>query len=235
MCIPVVNSHDPNFKEVVPMGIGTQGNIPASTPDLTYTIHFQNTGTGVAYNINIIDTLSTNVNATSLQIIESSHTMAPSWISPGVVQFNFSNIYLADSTSNEPASHGFVTFKVKLNSSLSPGTQIKNRGDIYFDYNSAILTNTALNTIDINSGIQSNTSVIFDVFPNPASNKITVKLSKSGSGIVLINDILGNEIKRLSVSNNLTEINTENLESGVYFISIMQDNNQTTKKIIISK
>ncbi len=36
-------SYDPNFKAVSPKGFGSEGYIPAQTPDLTYTLNFQNT------------------------------------------------------------------------------------------------------------------------------------------------------------------------------------------------
>ncbi|MFK8161947.1 MAG: T9SS type A sorting domain-containing protein, partial [Lewinella sp.] len=48
---------------------------------------------------------------------------------------------LPDSNVNEPLSHGFVTFEIKLDGERSIGALIRNEADIYFDYNSAIRTN----------------------------------------------------------------------------------------------
>ncbi|MBC7864532.1 MAG: T9SS type A sorting domain-containing protein [Bacteroidia bacterium] len=231
-CIPVVNSYDPNIKEVSPAGTTAQGLIPASTPSLTYTIHFQNTGTAVAFNIIVVDTLSANVDAASLQIIESSHAMTPGWNAPGVVQFSFANIFLADSTSNEPASHGFVTFKVNLNPSLTPGTQITNRGDIYFDLNPAILTNTALNTIETPSGIKETEVKQITLLPNPASNEITIS-STSLIEKIEIYSVTGELLRseKYSPSANI-KLDVRNLSNGIYFI---RAGNSVMKKFVVAR
>lgn len=145
--LPVVNSYDPNIKVVEPQGNGSQGFIPEDTEKLTYTVHFQNTGNAPAINVNIVDTLQSNVVPSSLRIINASHNMNPSWLTNSVVKFNFPNINLPDSTSNEALSHGFVTFEIDLAANLPLTTEIENTAHIYFDFNPAIVTNTTLNTI----------------------------------------------------------------------------------------
>jgi hypothetical protein len=65
----------------------------------------------------------------------------------GFVQFVFNNIMLPDSGSNEPASHGFVTYRIKAKPDLQHGDQILNTAEIYFDDNPAIITNTTNHTI----------------------------------------------------------------------------------------
>ena len=88
-CMPIINSYDPNIKEVSPKGIGATGDIPPTTSNLNYTIHFQNTGTAPAYNVYVIDTLDADVDASSLKIEGASHNMTPSWLTPNVVKFYF--------------------------------------------------------------------------------------------------------------------------------------------------
>lgn len=55
---------------------------------------------------------------------------------------------LPDSNRNEPASHGFVQFSVSPVPQTLLGTIIRNRASIYFDFNSPVLTNTVLHTVD---------------------------------------------------------------------------------------
>jgi len=234
-CFAIGVSYDPNYKEVSPVGSGTQGYIPATTNDLTYTLHFQNTGTAKAINIALLDTISTNLDLYSIEILSSSHYVQPYLLSGRTVKFMFANINLPDSTSDEPHSHGYVTYRIKLNTGLAPATEIKNTCYIYFDYNSPVATNTTLNTIELPNAIVERTVSGFEVFPNPASAKITIKVSKPGSGLVVVHDMLGNEIKRLSLLSNETAINVESLRSGVYFVSFIQDKTQVTKKIIITR
>ncbi|MFL5753694.1 MAG: T9SS type A sorting domain-containing protein [Bacteroidia bacterium] len=218
VCIPVVNSHDPNFKEVTPVGVGSPGYIADITPNLTYTIHFQNTGSAAAYNIYITDTLSANVDASSLQIIESSHAMMPIWNAPGVVRFNFNSIFLPDSASNEPASHGFVTFKVNLLPSLPAATEIKNTAYIYFDSNPAIITNTALNTIAFPIGIKETEGNRISLQPNPAISEINVSSATAFEKVEIYSiagELLSSE--RFAPTSSF-KVDIKNLPAGIYFI-----------------
>lgn len=140
ICFPVVNSFDPNVKEVSPLDFVNAGQW------LTYTIHFQNTGNDTAYRVVVRDTLEAALDPTSFQMIGASHKVIPSLVQ-NQVTFYFNEINLLDSVHNEPESHGWVQFKVKIKNDLPLGTEIKNHASIYFDYNSAIVTNDATNHV----------------------------------------------------------------------------------------
>ncbi|MFM2286795.1 MAG: hypothetical protein RLZZ543_2292, partial [Bacteroidota bacterium] len=137
-CFEVVNSYDPNFKEVYPSTIEVPGLWH------TYTIHFQNTGTAPAINILLKDTLDPQLNWASFEKIASSHTLFTQVLENGIVHFNFPNIFLADSTSNEPESHGWVQYRIKTNDNLSGVQTIHNKASIYFDFNEPVVTNDAI-------------------------------------------------------------------------------------------
>ena len=142
-CFSVVNSFDPNDKTVYPI----------STLDisgdrwLTYTIRFQNTGTASAENIYITDTISTDLDWTSFDLLSYSHQPLTQVYNDGLIKFNFPHINLPDSSSNEPKSHGFVQFKIRAKDSLAVGAIIENKANIFFDLNPPIITNTTSNTI----------------------------------------------------------------------------------------
>ncbi len=226
ICLPVVNSYDPNIKEVSPKGMGPQGNIPVTEDELTYTIHFQNTGNAAAINISVIDSLDSDIIPASLKILGASHTMSPEWLSPGVVTFNFYGINLADSTSDEAASHGSVRFSVKLNSGLLIGTKIKNKAEIYFDFNSAIVTNTALNTIASVTGINEivSTTAFVNVHPNPFSNNTTFVIQTDNVNETYsfeMFDVLGKNIKSIQeIATKEFQVSRNDLQNGVYFYKI---------------
>lgn len=140
----VVCSYDPNDKSVTPAGEQNE-HYTLINEELFYTIRFQNTGNDTAFNIVVRDTLSANLNQNTFRPITSSHLMQTFRNSNGVVEFRFDNILLPDSTTNEPASHGFVQYAVKPQSGLSNATPINNTADIYFDANPPIVTNTTHN------------------------------------------------------------------------------------------
>jgi len=229
ICLPVVNSYDPNFKEVAPMGIGAAGNIPLTTNELNYTIHFQNTGTATAFNVSLVDSLDSDIALNSLQILGTSHTATPQWLAPGVVKFNFYNIYLPDSASNEPASHGFIRFSVKLNTALPLGTEIKNNANIYFDSNPAVLTNTVINTLSNLAGVDevSTTNGMVTVYPNPATDIATFVIENDafeGNYSFVMTDILGHVVKTIpEISGSQFTVSRSGLSNGIYFYKVFSN------------
>lgn len=232
ICLPVVYSYDPNMKEVSPKGTGVTGDIPVTTQTLTYTLHFQNTGTATAYNVKIVDTLDSHINAQSLKILGTSHQMTPEWLAPNVVKFSFNNIMLPDSLSNEAASHGSVRFSVRLNTGLAAGTQIKNKGYIYFDSNPAIITNTARNTLVNTSDVPATMNLVkhINVYPNPANNYIHVENLEGGSLYILT--LNGSLIAKYEVANSSTAINVSKLPAGIYILKAESKGDVTISKLI---
>jgi uncharacterized repeat protein (TIGR01451 family) len=157
-CIPVLNGYDPNDKKVYPIGICTPRYINEDEL-LTYTVRFQNTGNASAIDVYILDTLDTDLNLNTVRVIGNSHAVITEVLPGNVLKFRFDNINLADSASNEAASHGYVIFEVLPNTGLSNGTTITNKVGIYFDFNPPIFTNTVLNTIS-DGTVNTNVSAI---------------------------------------------------------------------------
>ena len=230
VCIPVVASYDPNIKNVEPQGTGAEGFIPATTSELTYTIHFQNTGTAEAINISVTDSLEAHVIPSSLRILDASHSMSPEWVSSDVVKFNFNNIHLPDSNSNEPGSHGFVKFKIDMEQSLAEGTEIKNRAYIYFDNNPAVITDYALNTIEYTStnSVDFYNNQELTIYPNPTSGKIYIKSDNTIQKIEVL-DISGSVLESQSSSKN---IDLSDLPIGVYFLKVYTNDKVISKKVV---
>lgn len=141
---PIVNSYDPNVKQVFPTG-ECDLNYITSNETLTYTVHFQNTGNAEAINIFILDTIDPNLDLNSIRVVAQSHPLIVEVISDSILKFRFDNILLPDSNSNEPQSHGYVVFEVNVDSNAASNSPIKNTAFIYFDYNSPIITNTTNN------------------------------------------------------------------------------------------
>lgn len=161
-CNELVAAYDPNDKHASPSGYTIEGFIDSTVMELQYKIRFQNTGTDTALNIYIVDTIPGYTDAATFLAGNASHFYTVSWIEPGVIKFMFPNIMLPDSNVNEPASNGFVQYRIRLKPGLSEGAKIKNRANIFFDYNPAVITNYAVNTI-------SNDVLVYVGFDNPAS------------------------------------------------------------------
>ncbi len=232
--VPIVNSYDPNIKEVTPKGEGEEGFIPATTEKLTYTIHFQNTGTAEALNIHVIDTLEEHLLPNTLRILETSHEMVPEWLNDQTIRFRFPDINLPDSASNEPQSHGFVRFEIGMVQGLAPGTEIKNKVEIYFDTNDPIVTNYAVNTIEFpdenDLSVDEITSEGLKVYPNPTDGIVHFKLKSPASGMLTIRDITGKTVLQSAYdTTQLIQADTKALVNGIYVYELKDQNTGATK------
>jgi len=141
-CYNVVNSYDPNLKEVYPVNL-----LPGSNEWFTYTIHFQNTGTAPAFNILLKDTLDEQLDLNTFEIRGYSHTPIVTLFG-NILNVRFNNIMLPDSTTDYEGSMGYFQYRIKPLANLPNGAHIKNTAHIYFDYNTAIVTNTALSSFN---------------------------------------------------------------------------------------
>ena len=109
-------------------------------------------------------------------------------------------------------------YKIKTKSGLTNGTQIKNTGHIFFDYNSAIVTNTTLNTINTALSVSENHNELSTlIYPNPAQNQFTVEFGEEVSGLLSVVDISGRVVKTISINKtNSVFVNTDDFSSGLY-------------------
>ncbi|MGB1032905.1 MAG: T9SS type A sorting domain-containing protein, partial [Flavobacteriales bacterium] len=139
-------AYDPNDKRVWPEGEYEQNYVPIGT-SIDYMIRFQNTGNGNATNVVLRDTLDENLNELSFLLKGQSHNMLFEFDHTSrEMVFTFPNINLPPSESDEPGSHGFVSFELSHNEDLIATTPVTNTAHIYFDANPAIVTNTTLTT-----------------------------------------------------------------------------------------
>jgi uncharacterized repeat protein (TIGR01451 family) len=235
----VTGSFDPNDKTVSPLGVGANGDIAATEIDLTYLIRFQNTGNGPAVNIVVKDTLSPNVDINTFEMLGSSHNYNIDILPGNVLRWKFNNIMLADSGSNEPASHGYIQYRIKRTNNNTPGTQIKNTAYIYFDFNEPVVTNTAINTIETITGIKSSSSNNdeWNVYPNPSMGVLYIVNSssvKEASQIQVINSI-GQTVLEETIINNYKNVDLSKLNNGVYFVKIVSDKQSTIKRVLLSR
>ena len=143
----VVASFDPNQKGAFPQGEGVHHFISPTQNLLHYTLDFQNTGNYPAGFIVLRDTLDPSLDAFSVQLGVYSHPYTVTLQNDNILVFRFDNINLPDSMTNEPESHGFVTYSIQTQPGLPLGTAIHNSAAIYFDFNEPVMTNTTLHTV----------------------------------------------------------------------------------------
>lgn len=137
----VVNSYDPNDKTCL-QGSTLLDEMIGNYID--YMIRFENTGTGEAVNISILDKIDTSTfDISTIRVTDFSHPVYMQ-TENNLVRFIFQDIYLP---YQEGSNTGYVTFKLKTKNHLSVGDSLQNTADIYFDFNYPIRTNTTLTNI----------------------------------------------------------------------------------------
>jgi uncharacterized repeat protein (TIGR01451 family) len=222
---------DPNDKKVLPDGAISTGFVAAGNY-LNYTIRFQNVGNDTAFLVVIRDTLSTNADINSFQVVSASYPYTVDMHENGIVEWRFENMLLPDSNVSEPRSHGFVRYRIKPKSNLVAGNEIRNKAAIYFDYNAPVITNETVNIVTIVTGVNPGPEIIdAKVFPNPSGSELYIQTKGDFSYRVF--NVSGQSV--LNKENNRDEagINVANLQKGVYFILITNRKGKAVQKIIV--
>ena len=211
-CYQVVNSYDPNMKEVYPVNV-----LPGYDDWFTYTIHFQNTGNAPAFNIRLRDTLDINLNISTFEMLGYSHPAIIS-MNGNILTIRFNNIMLPDSTTDYEGSMGYFQYRIKPLPNLAIGTQIENTAYIYFDFNAPIVTNTTQNNFQLITALKSasNNQSDFLIYPNPSNGIFNFKDTKNLKQVEVYN-LLGEQIL---AQGNQKQINLSGFSKGIYYARI---------------
>jgi hypothetical protein len=158
----IVNSYDPNDIRVHE---GTKIYEEQADDYLTYTIRFQNTGNGEAINVKLENTLDDLLDWDTFEPVASSHNNAVKR-EDSQLEFFFADINLPYESANEPGSHGFVTYRIKPKAEYGLGDFVYNTAEIYFDFNEAIVTNTAsTEVVASTAGVHDNALAVARLYP----------------------------------------------------------------------
>ena len=99
-------------------------------------------------------------------------------------------------------------------------------GTVYGDMMS-FTTTASIVSIDANT-------TTMTLYPNPASEKVTIALSRVESGAkVVVSDMQGRVILSDNMASDTYELSVENLSSGVYYIRVIDGTSIHTQKLIV--
>ncbi|HXR80602.1 MAG TPA: T9SS type A sorting domain-containing protein, partial [Saprospiraceae bacterium] len=224
-CQENIGSVDPNDKRIFNEA-GQEVAIVDKGEFIYYHIRFQNTGTDTAFNVKVVDLLSSTLDLNTIEVLSASHPYTFEINDGPALVVNFKNILLPDSTINEPASHGFFKFRIKPLPEFDYGTSIPNQAGIYFDYNDAVNTNEATLVIQNPDGTKEAIDLIdFNIYPNPVTNTLSLDIPERDlnriDGFEIV-DQLGQTLYQSRYSNN-NVINVAYLTPGVYSLVLKEN------------
>jgi hypothetical protein len=75
------------------------------------------------------------------------------------------------------------------------------------------------------------------VYPNPAKNQITIECSNEidQNGTITIVNLIGKTVHSEPFISNKQTLNIENLNNGIYFVTIKTKEGTTTQKVVVNK
>jgi uncharacterized repeat protein (TIGR01451 family) len=227
----VKSSYDPNNILVAPEYHTISG------AKLQYTINFENTGNDTAFNIHVMDTLSNDLDISSFEVIGSSHSMFVSKhkdrLGRNVLKFDFPDINLLDS-SYHALCHGMLRYTIHSKPGLPECHVFQNRAGIYFDVNEVVMTNTVFNIIGClpSLAVEELDTKLVSIFPNPATDEVTVKVSYDGAKTIVISNSIGQDVLIQPLSTHEETIKIKSLQPGLYYLTIEGLFGKIVRKII---
>jgi len=227
-CYTVVNSYDPNIKEVWPHDVE-----PGFDDYFNFTIYFQNTGTAPAFNIRLADTLDTNLDLNTFEVTGYSHPVL-TYLHGNVLTFRFNNIMLPDSTTDLEGSIGYVQYRIKAVEGLPVGTIIENTAHIFFDFNEAIVTNTTQNEFVIITSVTEQAKQQLLVFPNPGTGLYNVSLHSASASISTIEvfSITGVRVTQQPLDSQQTVLDLTHQPPGMYLLRVQNELGSEIVKVV---
>jgi uncharacterized repeat protein (TIGR01451 family) len=228
----IVGSYDPNDK-ACSRGESLTPTQLNENNEFEYLIRFQNTGTYYAENVVIQDTISSYFDLATMRIIAASDSMNVTFGENNLVNFNFPLIFLPDSTTNEPESHGFVKYAIRTKPDLQLGTVLRNTAYIYFDFNEPIITNTAETLYDLTIGYEMVDDRSILVYPNPTTSTVQLMEYANQTVSVALNDISGKAVAMQMCVNG--ELDLSKLNPGIYLGVIQASKGQPARRFKVVK
>lgn len=172
-------------------------------------------------------------------VTDASHICHTQISKGNKVQFIFSDIQLP---FTEPEKHGYVAFSIKLKENLVIGDSIKNKADIYFDYNLPVETNIASAEINYKTvtyiGKNNSMQAALDIYPNPSNGQFSLDLKADINAKIQISimnvegkTVYSHQIKHQQHS--VLPLDIKHLAKGVYLIKAQIGNDVFSKKVVI--
>lgn len=89
---------------------------------------------------------------------------------------------------------------------------------------------TSLNTTNIN---EANNEIGASIYPNPTNDIVNVKVSKTDVYTLTVMDVTGKVVMNKTVTNQLTQLDFNGYDSGIYFITLNNKTQKTTFKLTV--
>ena len=188
-----------------------------------------------SHRVVIRDTISSNLDITSIRPGASSHPYTFEAYGDGFVKFTFSDLGQVNSTNNEMLSHGFVKYRISQKPNNPVGTIIENSAIVFQDYDVPTDTEFSRHQVggekltDFLCLLMTSTEnpdfphVNLDVYPNPFTDfaKVEVTGEQFKDMEFHVFDASGKKVRVENFENNELEFYRNQLPQGLYIFTII--------------
>ncbi len=84
-----------------------------------------------------------------------------------------------------------------------------------------------------NVSVEELLTIDYEMYPNPAKEKLSVRLPEEGYYNISISNVNGQELIFVQQQDGITTIDTHLLEPGIYFVNVFNETSKETKRLII--
>ena len=222
----VRDSYDPNDKSEANEGTVYSADL-AKGKYLQYTIRFQNTGNDTAFAVIVADTLSSKLDLSTFQMVKASNPYQLTVKNGNQLTWTFNNILLPDSNTNEPASHGYIVYRIQPKPTVAAGDSIGNTAAIYFDFNLPVATNRQSTFIVARSITAPPVPVLSGLDSNYCSNSAAQVISISNvpsaeQAVTLLAEVDGNPVP-IGADGSIT-LSINSLSPGAHTVKVVFSN-----------
>jgi uncharacterized repeat protein (TIGR01451 family) len=237
----IVEDSGSNIIHVSPKGDGQLGYIERDQ-DLVYTIQFQNNGIHTANRLRIENTLPTNLDVNTFEIIAASNNYSYVITDDRHITIYFEDIDLPSSAISNLESQGVIMYRIRPLVNAPAGETIENKATMYFEYAEPVNTNDVHNTLRaVSDGIEPAVML----WPNPTNDILHISLQQSqiqfGDRPTLeLVEIADSKGQIVSSWHNTglyqLDFNTIELRAGAYQIRVIDQSGQATSgRFIVTK
>ena len=112
------------------------------------------------------------------------------------------------------------------------GICVDAKGNVYVaDLVNSVIRKITQGTLSVDEFQHSKSN--WKAFPNPASDKLNIELEGSNDAEVIVTDVLGRKVFSSKIVGSSITIDTHSFAAGIYFVTLKDKEDKSTKKIII--
>ncbi len=191
------------------------------TDDFTTAANTNNSGYEGLY---VFDTPAPSTTPNAFGELEEEQGAPWDWWNAALYDTMFAQV------NGAPAGYG------SANSILGNPDMSSTKGRTYIDTIQGYLNPRIYLALGLDSGSTGLNEVIdasTEIYPNPANNSLNVVSYAAGINSISIHNLNGQEVLNTKVNANQIRLNTSEIATGLYIISIKSDNTSITRKLMI--